>query len=144
LRVELDQPWLADVGFGDCFQEPIRLAKGVQPDGGRAFRIQRDGVRCVLQRQDPGGEWSDQHHFTLATHNLSDFAGMCRYHQSSPDSHFTRNRVCSRSTPSGRISLTDDHLIVTENGERYETPITGEAAFNDALRQHFGIDLSAN
>ena len=25
LRVDLDQPWLADVGFGDSFLEPLRL-----------------------------------------------------------------------------------------------------------------------
>src|SRR5271170_530754 len=25
LRVDLEEPWLADVGFGDCFLEPLRL-----------------------------------------------------------------------------------------------------------------------
>jgi arylamine N-acetyltransferase len=25
LRVDLGEPWLADVGFGDCFIDPLRL-----------------------------------------------------------------------------------------------------------------------
>src|SRR5207248_7901536 len=40
LKVDLEEPWLADVGFGDSFVEPLRLQTGVeQPQGGRKFRI---------------------------------------------------------------------------------------------------------
>jgi N-hydroxyarylamine O-acetyltransferase len=142
LWVDLDQPWLADVGFGDNFVEPIRLTDAPQPDGDRSFQVLTDGEHRILQRRDgDDGDWSIQYRFSVTPHELADFAGMCRYHQSAPDSHFTRNRVCSRLTPSGRISLTDTRLIVTENGERHETPIASYAAFNDALRQHFNIVL---
>jgi arylamine N-acetyltransferase len=30
LRVDLDQPWLADVGFGDSFVEPLLLEPGLE------------------------------------------------------------------------------------------------------------------
>jgi len=40
LRVDLDTPWLADVGFGDSFLDPLRLETGVeQTQAGRIFRI---------------------------------------------------------------------------------------------------------
>lgn len=144
LRVDLDEPWLADVGFGDCFTEPIRLADAVQHDGARAFRIVRAGAQRILQRRDGDGDWSGQYRFTLTPRALSDFAGMCHHHQTSPDSHFTRNRVCTRLTPDGRVSLSSNRLIVTTNGQRRETPIAGDDAFADALRQHFDIDLPVN
>ena len=44
--------WLADVGFGDSFLEPLRFEeKGMQPDGLRAYRIERDeGERWLWER----------------------------------------------------------------------------------------------
>jgi len=32
---------------------------------------------------------------------LSDFEGMCTYHQSSPESHFTTNRICTKASSKG-------------------------------------------
>src|SRR5215475_7208653 len=32
LRVDLSEPWVADVGFGDCFVDPVRLQVGVEQD----------------------------------------------------------------------------------------------------------------
>lgn len=143
LRVDLDEPWLADVGFGDNFVDPIRMADEIHPEGDRAFQVLPDGEQLVLRRRDGDGKWSNQYRFSLTPHALADFAGMCHYHQTSPDSHFTWNRVCSRLTPNGRISLTSERLIVTEHGRRTETEIAGEVAFADALRRHFGIVVPA-
>ena len=67
---------------------------------------------------------------------------MCRYHQTAPESPFTRRRTCSRATPQGRITLSDGRLIVTERGERQERPLSGEDDYAAALREHFGIVLN--
>src|SRR5689334_10616650 len=41
--------WLVDVGFGDSFRAPLRLADGLeQPQDGRAYRLDRDGERWTL------------------------------------------------------------------------------------------------
>ena len=49
LRVELDEPWLADVGFGDLFLEPLRLNVAEQLQGDRSYRIeQREIGLCAL------------------------------------------------------------------------------------------------
>jgi N-hydroxyarylamine O-acetyltransferase len=64
---------------------------------------------------------------------------MCLYHQTSPDSHFTKQRLCSIATATGRISLTDDRLIVTENGIRTVHVISHEQEFERTLARHFGI-----
>jgi N-hydroxyarylamine O-acetyltransferase len=74
---------------------------------------------------------------------LEDFAEMCHYHQTSPDSHFTRKRICSRATLEGRITLSDETLIETRNGVREERKVSGDREWQTILREHFGVILPA-
>jgi N-hydroxyarylamine O-acetyltransferase len=141
LQVDLEERWLADVGFGDSFREPLRLdERGEQPEPPRAFRIDEDGSHLLLQRRDgPGEPWQPQYRFTLQSHEYADFAGMCRFHQTSPDSHFTRQTVCSLATPDGRITLSGRKLITTKGGERQELMLGSEEEREAALRELFGV-----
>ena len=66
---------------------------------------------------------------------------MCHYQQTSPDSHFTQNAVCSLATASGRITLLDNRLIVTTEGRREEREVSSESEYRALLQAHFGIDL---
>lgn len=143
LLVTLEERWLADVGFGDLFRAPLRLdAPSAQPDDGRVYQLaQHGGVWTVMQRENDT-EWKPQYTFTLRPRQLGDFAGMCHYHQTSPESAFTGRRICTRATPEGRITLSDLRLIVTEKGERRETLLADEAEYAAVLHAHFGIELA--
>ncbi|HEV7745351.1 MAG TPA: arylamine N-acetyltransferase [Pyrinomonadaceae bacterium] len=142
LMVSLQERWLADVGFGDSFREPLRLdERGDQLEGERAYRIAADGpVLTVLQRND-GEEWQAQYRFTLQPHEYADYAEMCRYHQTSPESHFTRGRICSLATEEGRITLSDMRLITSKNGAKEERTLANQEEYAAVLWQHFGILL---
>jgi len=145
LLVQLEEPWLADVGFGDCFLRPLPLRIGEeQTQANGRYRLLADGADMTLWRRQPDQEWTPQewgpqYRFSTRPRQLSDFAAMCHYHQTSPHSSFTRRRVCSRVTPDGRITLTDSQLIITHAGTRHETEVAGEAAFAALLWQQFGI-----
>lgn len=142
LRVDLEEAWLADVGFGDNFLEPLRLASGIeQQDATGSFRLIDAGERWRVERRAPDGSWRLQYDFSLQPRRLAEFAGMCHYHQTSPDSHFTRNRICSLATPDGRITLSGMRLIVSSNGRREEQTFATDADWRSALRQHFRITL---
>ncbi len=142
LRVDLEDAWLADVGFGDNFLEPLRLVSELeQQDAAGSFRLIDAGERWRLERRQSDRSWHPQYDFSLLPRRLSDFAGMCRYHQTSPDSHFTRNRVCSLATPDGRITLSGMRLIITSNGRKEEQTLAAEADWHAALREHFDIVL---
>lgn len=142
LRVDLEQPWLVDVGFGDSFLEPLRLlADSEQQDPAGIFRLLRDSSRWHLQRAEPGTNWRPEYSFSLLPRQLEEFAGMCHYHQTSPDSSFTQNRVCSRATPEGRITLSEMKLIVTRHGQREERSLTSDDERIAILREQFGIKL---
>lgn len=136
-----DPPWLADVGFGDSFVEPLRLAPNLeQPQIGRVYRLNEvEGVLHMEVRADD--KWKRQYSFTPQPRQLSDFAAMCRYHQTSPESHFTRQRVCTRATPEGRVTLSDLKLIETRSGEREERELLGEQQWRATLRELFRVDL---
>ena len=69
---------------------------------------------------------------------------MCEYHQTSPESSFTRPRICTLAKPDGRITLAGMRLIETRNGGRYETVLTSEAELRDCLRKQFGVELGAS
>jgi N-hydroxyarylamine O-acetyltransferase len=135
-------PWLADVGFGDSFIEPLPLQANVeQAQGGHAYRLIELEGRFHVEAANGGG-WKRQYSFTLQPRELSEFADRCRYHQTSPESHFTRQRVCSRATPEGRITLSDMKLIETRGGTREERELTGQEQWRTALRDSFGVDVS--
>jgi len=140
LRVDLDEPWLADVGFGDSFVEPLRLdARDEQSDPIGIFRIVEIGDRLRMERGEPTGDWKPQYSFSLQPRNLEEFAGMCHYHQTSPDSSFTRKRVCSLATPEGRITLSELKVIETTKGRRDEKTLASEEEWIETLRQRFGV-----
>jgi N-hydroxyarylamine O-acetyltransferase len=142
LLVTIDERWLVDVGFGDSFREPLALDNRTeQKQKGRAYRIDSDGTHLIVKwREDKrDSEWKVQYRFTLRPHEYSDYEEMCRYHQTSPLSHFTRNRICSRATPDGRITLSGMRLITTANSERQERVLNDEEEVALVLREHFGI-----
>jgi N-hydroxyarylamine O-acetyltransferase len=141
LAVSLAERWLVDVGFGDSFREPLRLdARGEQPEGDRAYRVDEDGPRLILlQRESAEGVWELQFRFTLQPRTLADCEEMCLYHQTSPQSHFTQKRICSLATPDGRITLSDRRLIITRGGVREESMLETEEEHAEALRELFGV-----
>jgi N-hydroxyarylamine O-acetyltransferase len=144
LLVTLEQRWLADVGFGDSFLEPLLLdERGIQSQGERSYRIVPEGDYLILSQRETVGEWQAQYRFSLQPHRYADYAEMCHYHQTSPDSHFTKARICSRATPDGRVTLSGMRLITTtREGGREEVAVADNDAYAQLLSDHFGIDLN--
>jgi N-hydroxyarylamine O-acetyltransferase len=137
--------YLVDVGFGRGFIQPLKLDLGSpQFQLGTWYRLSplpEEGI--LLERSADGQEYSKMYKFTLAPRPLSDFGQMCRYHQTSPQAPFTQQALCSRPTPTGRITLTASALVITEKGEKQEQAIRSAAEFNEKLAQYFGIILAA-
>ena len=144
LMVKLEERWLADVGFGDSFLEPLLLdSREEQIQGERAYQIVAQGDHLVMRQRESGGEWRNQYRFTLQPYNYADYAEMCHFHQTSPESHFTQGRLCSRATPEGRITVSGMRFITTnKSGEREERVLANEEEYVNSLREHFGIALA--
>ncbi len=143
LLVELDEAWIADVGFGDSFVDPLPLDdRGtVHVQHGQRYRLEASGDGWILWRGVHDGVWEPQYSFTVVPHQLGDFAVMCRYHQTSPESPFTGRTVCSLATPSGRRTLTNNRFIITDGSRREEREIVSPDEYRELLATFFGILL---
>lgn len=142
LLVHLEEDWLVDVGFGDSFRLPLRMQPSLmQPQTWGSYRLVQEDEYWVLERQDD--DWKPEYRFTLQPHILSDFSAMCHYQQTSPQSHFTQNRVCSLARNDGRITLSNQRLITTVHGERQEQILASQEEYSAALATYFGVHLKA-
>ncbi|MFI5584239.1 arylamine N-acetyltransferase [Amycolatopsis sp. NPDC051758] len=137
--VELDEPWLVDVGFGRFARHPVRLS-GVDaqsdPDGEFLVLDAPHGDVDVLMNGEP------QYRLERRPRPLSDFVPMAWWQSTSPESHFTKSLTCSRPTSQGRVTLSGDKLIETVEGVRHEVVLPTEAAIRMAYRVYFGLPLT--
>lgn len=132
--------FLADVGFGAFTARPLRVATDLeQQDETGVFVLKRfdDGYLEVAKKEDE--IWRSEYIFKPLGRDLSEFADACLYQQTSPESHFTKNKICSLMTADGRKSLTDTKFIETKNGEKLETPILSDEEFGRILEREFQI-----
>ena len=140
LMVLLEDRWLVDVGFGDSFRYPLLIDnRDVQVEERRSYQISDDGNYLVLKESEDGNDWKAQYRFTLRPYELTDYAEMCHYQQTSPESNFTQRRICSRAKDDGRVTLSDMRLIETEGSERRERVLVDEKEYAEILMKEFGI-----
>ena len=140
LRVDLAEPWLVDVGFGNGFRLPLRLDDDAgQSQGDSTYRITRDGNHRILLRRDGGGDWTPQYRFTLQPRALTDFAERCLFHQTSPESHFTQGRICTLATPDGRVTSAVCGSSTPRPPAAQKANSPDETEYAAALRARFGV-----
>jgi N-hydroxyarylamine O-acetyltransferase len=141
LIVKITDEWLVDVGFGNSFIEPIRLSLGKeQQDAAGFFQIvKHDSTYFRMQSSSDGLRYSPKYIFTLEGRNLDDFVGMCKYHQTSRQSSFTRERLCTMATSYGRVTLRGENLIETFNGHKTVKNVGDIHEFEQILRDKFQI-----
>ena len=132
--------YLVDVGFGSFTAEPLKFAVDVeQQDDNGVFLIRKyDDSYFEVVRRD-GDVWQGEYIFTPLQCDLMEFSEMCQFHQTSPESHFTRGKVCSLMTRGGRKTLTDEKFIETVNGEKKEISVSSAEQFNRILMREFSI-----
>ncbi len=140
-----EDEYLADVGFGDFAAEPLRYSLGVEQQGAAGtFLIRKfDDEYFEIAKKDGDG-WESEFIFKDISHDLSEFSEMCDFQQYSPESHFTKGKVCSIMTENGRKTLTDSKFIVTENRVKTETGIQSDDEFNRVLKAEFGISRTTD
>ena len=137
--VHLDQQdFLVDVGFGDFCFCPLQIQRElIQADHLHEFKIvdYDDQHQLVLRMEN--GEWKNQYIFDETARDFSEFEQMCQWHQSSPDSHFTVNRLCSLATTNGRITLSGQKLKIREGETLREVVLDDQMSIDDILQQYF-------
>ena len=138
LRVDLDEPWLADVGFGRHCLHPLRLSeRGDQVDPVGTFRLVDAGGGDLDVLRDG----TAQYRVEPRARRLSDYAPTCWWQQTWPSSHFRAGPVASLQTADGQVTVAGRTLIRTVGTERTETTLGSDAEVLAAYREHLGIEL---
>ncbi|WP_326565306.1 arylamine N-acetyltransferase [Amycolatopsis rhabdoformis] len=138
LRVELDEPWLVDVGYGRFSLAPLRFGtSAVQVDPAGRFTVEPAPHGDV----DVVCDGAIVYRLESRPRELDEFAAMAWFHTNSPDSPFTRGPTCSRATPDGRVTVAGSRLLVTTGERRSEAVLAGDAGVLAAYREHFGLRL---
>ena len=135
LVVEVDKRhYLADVGFGEFALHPLMIdCTGPQTDPRGTFQIDR------LQEQYQvstliNDSFVPCYRFEFIERKLEEFESMCHFQQTSPESIFTKQKLITRPTPNGRITLTSSSLKITKGNK-----VLQEEAINDELFDQYLI-----
>jgi N-hydroxyarylamine O-acetyltransferase len=152
LLVQLDQPYVADAGFGNAFLEPLPLIEGEHEQHGFRFRLERTHSPPRLSGEGLGEGWIFHNHafggagydFTTTPRSIEDFAERCQWLQSSPESGFVRVSVCHRFTEHGYITLRGLMLETVSPNEVHTRTINDIVDYRDVLCNQFGLVLDSD
>ena len=139
LRVDLDEPYLADVGFGDGLFEPAPLRAGAFSQRGLAFRL-----------EDLGDGWWRIHNHPHCSAPGFDFRAepcepevlerQCERLQTSPDSPFRRVTVVQRHVEDGLAVLRGRVLRLLRAGRVHERVVEDRRDYERVLRDVFDLE----
>lgn len=135
------EEFLVDVGFGKGMIYPKKIEENVvQMDYTNYWRFQKDpDENYLLQISEDASVFTSRYAFSKESKEIIQFMEMNEFHQRAQSSTFTDNKMITRLTETGRITLTDRKFKELKLGETHETEITNEDEFLSKLEQHFGI-----
>ena len=138
LIVHLDEPILADVGFGCGMLVPIPLREGTHNDTRFDFRLTRDGDwwRFHNHRYDPM-----TYDFTETPVTLESFAEQNAALAVSPESSFVTNLTCMRLSDDGIRKLTNGQFQRFGAAGIEEQIAPNAAALERLLREEFDLQF---
>lgn len=143
------QKWVVDAGFGSNTPRaplPLITGKAIHTDL-QTFRFVEDenwGYLLQVQSRDNEHEWLDLYSLDLSPVVEADLVLGNYFTSTSPDSRFTTNRVASRPTPNGLITLENYTLKIRDGSTTKEITLEDNTSYLDMLKLYFDIEIDAN
>ncbi|MDT0345809.1 arylamine N-acetyltransferase family protein [Streptomyces litchfieldiae] len=138
-----NEPWLADVGFGDeGLIEPIPLFPGsIAKAGDWTWRVVREADQWLLQSLHPD-DWFDLYSFRDERHFAVDFEATNYYTTHSTRSTFVGKLIVMRGTENVRYLLRERQFVTSYPDGRTERVEKTDAQAVQVLRDVFDIRLT--
>ncbi|MEH7126260.1 arylamine N-acetyltransferase [Bacillus sp. JJ1773] len=138
--VQLDKPYLVDVGFGDSVRQPVPLTGEERTDVSGTYRVNKTADTIYdLQRYEEQ-EWKILYRFSDLPKQIGEFTEGLLYNQTSPDSSFTHGDIVTIATKTGRITLNGLTVTETKNRQKNKWDLT-EKEKNQFLKEVFLITI---
>jgi len=141
LLVHLDKDHIVDVGFGDSFRVPIEIPDGEVVDVSGRYKIFQNSDKVFELKQKKEESWHPQYIFSIDPKRFEEFSEMCAFQQKSPTSHFRTRMLCTLATETGRITLSNNSLTITDGDKKDRIEFSDKNDFHKLLRKYFAIDL---
>ncbi len=142
LEVQLDQPYLVDVGFGDSFIRPLALNdRSIQDGGAGRFQFIDSPEGLTMAVIDDDDLPVPQYRFRRVNLELSDFDAASERLQNDRTLHWSQKPFATRLLDGGpdRVTLLSDRLKIQRSGSVEETPVA-PAEWNATLAEWFHMD----
>ncbi len=142
--VKLDNLFLADVGFGDLFIEPLKIeSQDIQLDKFKKYEIKRiesTGYHLSESLID-SNTFSIKYKFDISPRTRNDFIKQNEWKQTSIESYFVKNRICTIPTESGRKTIFNNTYKVKHNGLIEINQIDSDEKLKEVLQNEFNIKI---
>jgi N-hydroxyarylamine O-acetyltransferase len=140
LKIDLDEPWIADVGFGDGALEPFPLCEGAIRAGGFDYRLERlDDRWWRFHNHAFGG--AANFDFTEQAADPERLSAQCQWLQSSPESPFLLNATAQRHRP-GEILILRGRTLRHVRPEGYDERLIGSVdEYAEILARDFNLNV---
>ncbi|GAB2841147.1 arylamine N-acetyltransferase family protein [Lentzea nigeriaca] len=132
LALLVDDAWLVDVGFGAFTLHPLSwTSREDQEDPFGVFRLvdAGDDVDVLMDGQPT-------YRLERRPRSLAEFVPTCWWQQTAPESGFRKGPRATLARLDGRITVTNEKVVITKDGHKTSTPVEDPAA---AFLQYFGI-----
>jgi len=143
LLVNLDRPYLVDVGNGQSVMVPMTIGDDTISEAeGIQYKVAPfDAVEYALFFGKQDANWHPRFVFSTRPRRLEEFAQMCLYHQTSPNSLFMKQRLCTLPIPGGRMTLLGNQFSIMENGNETTITLESDQQIDAILQQYFKMRL---
>jgi N-hydroxyarylamine O-acetyltransferase len=140
LLVALQEPWIADVGFGDGMLDPYRLREGPLGEAGFDCRLERLDARW-WRFHNHGFGGAACYDFTLEPADPALIAEKCQWLQTWAESPFVLNATAQRRRPGETVALRG-RVLRRVRPPQVEERIVGSAEeLLEILARDFDLDL---
>lgn len=140
LIVDLDGPWLADVGFGDGLTTPVPLKPGAFDNSVMQCALVDLGGGWWRYQNDPRGA-APSYDFNLDVADEALLERRCQWLQTDPQSPFIQNAVVQRWNGGEHLSLRGRVFQrLTADGKEQELVETADD-YVRLLKERFALDL---
>lgn len=141
-----DKKYIADVGFGDLPLQAIPLSKKsdipvVQDRTGTFRAVFQDENASQFEIQKCENDvWQTKYEAEMTPRTLASFEYNIDYNQTHPNSIFVQRLVVTMPTKKGRATMSQNHLTLTENGEKRKMDVTPDN-YRQILKDYFNLNV---
>jgi len=140
LRVDLDRPYLADVGFSDGMLEPVPIVEHAFQHDVFRYRLENLGGNWWRFHNHPAGG-AASFDFELKPADRSLLASKCEWLQTTPESGFVMNAVVQRHAHDRLSMMRGRTLKVLTPAGTNERLIDSADEYVAILKSEFELDL---